>query len=811
MRKGGVQYAWYLYAEDDLNTPVFKTGYSDSDEFTTVLPDPQGEYRVYAYIRDKETRAKNKAMVGYWRSENNQEEWAESVNEFNRTYVTVEKTGDSTWRLSSSFDAGPEVQISWAVYDADDRNTKIDGKSYSYDNVFEYELPEAGRRYAVKAFVRNIHTSEQKSAWVAFLPLSEEPPQEPDAIPGFTWASLERNLIDGGYRFRNTFESAEIDACGFEIYARSGAELTLLQTVNGPECVFTDYDPERDYVLKAFVRLADGTEKTVEFYRIFGRASHAVLAAVLPTGGASQELLNGQLTGYDISLPLDWTLPEIEERTIRSWILSFRIFNTFVSDYIRTGNEQSGQYVLNYIESWLIANQTIPIEADDDNWNDFAVSCRVRIFSIVKILFDRQITNELLVQLEDHLAKCADMLSSDFYYKEKHNHGMYQDMALLIYEQAFGYTDTREEERKALVKKRLMAYLDYAVTESGCHIEHSPAYHSDTMLNVNWIVQLYQWMGDPAVDEFMRIRQNMEKFYFDLVMPDFTWPALGDSYSNVLEQTFLADDPRYKWIISRGSEGAPPSESFIVYDDGGYAIMRSAWEDAPEEATYCLLTAATHSTAHKHQDDLNFILYHKGQLFTEAGKRNYTYDDPMTIYAYSSYAHNVLFVDNQGWPMSETNHPVLDDAAYQTKITAYGQDDDVMWATASSIRWPEVAQERTLRYDRGNSTAEVVDRLTAEGSTNVRLIYHIAEGVEISDIENGWLLTRDSVPVAQVLVKATQEVALSALRGEQEEGEFKTWLFDRDHLDTPIYGGLLMVDMVCEAGENEVALEIELY
>ena len=781
-------------------------------EYMRALPDPQGEYRVYADIRDKETGAKNKAMVGYSRSENNQEEWAESVNEFNRTYVTVAKTGDSTWRLSSSFDEGPEVQISWAVYDADDRNTKIDGKSYSYDNVFEYELPEAGRRYAVKAFVRNIHTSEQKSAWVAFLPLSEEPPQEPDAIPGFTWASLERNLIDGGYRFRNTFESAEIDACGFEIYARSGAELTPLQTVNGPECVFTDYDPERDYALKAFVRLADGTEKTVEFYRIFGRASQEVLAGSVPQIHTPvQDTMDGRYGEYDISLPLDWNLPGIPDRSRRNEIQSFRLLFGLIDAYRSTGKTEYAQRFCDYMESWLDGYPDVPVEEDSELWNDFSVSRRTQVFSIARIVLDQMIDNELLQKMEDHLAQCAQILSSEYYYKSKHNHGMYQDLGLLLYLDAFGYQVGNEASLRELAIERLWAYFDFSILDSGCHTEHSPAYHNDIMTTVNWCAEYFALYDDPAVDEFMRIRQNMEKFYFDLVMPDFTWPALGDSYSTILEQPYLEDDPRYKWIISRGSEGAPPSKSFIVYDDGGYAIMRSAWEDAPEEATYCLLTAATHSAAHKHQDDLNFILYHKGQLFTEAGKRNYTYDDPMTIYAYSSYAHNVLFVDNQGWPMSETNHPVLDDAAYQTKITAYGQDDDVMWATASSIRWPEVAQERTLRYDRGNSTAEVADRLTAEGSTNVRLIYHIAEGVEISDIENGWLLTRDSVPVAQVIVKATQEVALSALRGEQEEGEFKTWLFDRDHLDTPIYGGLLMVDMVCEAGENEVALEIELY
>lgn len=70
--------------------------------------------------------------------------------------------------------------------------------------------------------------------------------------------------------------------------------------------------------------------------------------------------------------------------------------------------------------------------------------------------------------------------------------------------------------------------------------------------------------------------------------------------------------------------------------------MRSSWEDDSDEATWMLFCASTFSSTHKHGDDLNFLLYHKGDLFVEAGKRDYNYNDPKTAWAYSAYAHNVL-------------------------------------------------------------------------------------------------------------------------------------------------------------------------
>lgn len=805
-----LEYAWYIYEADHMEEPIYKTGYLEEAEHFVELPTSQTGYRAYAYVRDKATGERAKAEVGYWQTENADGGYA-NVSEFTRLNVIVEETDTGRYRLTSHFNGGPQVQIYWAVYNTEDKNKTIAGQNYSYNNVFEYTLPEGEQRYAVKAFVRNVVTQEQKAAWVAYLPLEKLPEPPPDPIPGFTYKSIERTLLEDGYSFTNAFHGQGGAKKSFSIYKRSGAELTLLDTVEGDTLVFRKEDPDLDYVLKAYVCMEGGEEKTVEFYRLYGRPSQELLASGVPSITAPLDsLMNGQYKDYDISLPLNWLLPEINDRAERSMITTFRFGYKIITAYLATGNEAYAFRFLEYMQSWLNQYPDVPVEEDSELWNDYGVSFRTRIFSIARILFDHWISNDLLSQMENHLAQCADLLSSEFYYKYKHNHGMFQDYGLLLYLDAFGYTDRLEMYRRALAQERLEEYIEFSVLDSGCHTEHSPDYHSDIMRNIKWLADYYTWHEDSRAVQYREIVEKMKHFFFDLIMPDYTLPTLGDSYQTVVPQKWLEDDLRYKWVMTKGKEGKPPESTFAVYEDGGYAIMRSSWQDAPDEATYAILTAATHSTAHKHQDDLNFVLYHKGQLFTEAGKRNYNYDAPETSYAYSSFGHNVLFVNRQGWPMTETHHPVLDEAAYQTCLTGYGEEKGVMWASARSVRWPQVTQDRTLRYDRNTDYAEISDVLTAVEETDTRLIYHIAEGVEIEQTETGWLLSRGGVQVAEVRVAASEAATLSTLRGHEEDGDFKTWLFDSEHIETPMYGGLLIVDMRCKQGENSVSLQIEL-
>lgn len=644
-------------------------------------------------------------------------------------------------------------------------------------------------------------------------------PQETEAVEttentalfqSFTYQSIARTLTPEGYRF-DLHDSGEAAETGFRIYERDGGELHLLREAVGTQLIFEEIDENTSYVLTAYMRNRDGEEKEIDFYYLYSRDMIRMMADVTARQPFDVEkLMEGFYEGYDISLPLNWELPEISNRGLKTNVQSFRVMDVLLEDYWVDGNQEKAERFLKYLESFLDQYPVVPQKEDDALWSDFCVSRRVQFMCEARLILDRMISNDLLRKMEDHLVQCAQLLKSPDHYKAKHNHGMFQDFSLLVYLNTFGYLQEDADADRALALRRVKEYFDFSIAPDGVHREHSPAYHSDILFYIIWFQKYCAAFGDPYAEELAVLESKMLDFYIDLVMPDFTWPVLGDSYGRISNKTVMGLSPKEKWIRSKGQKGTPPEENMAVYPDGGYAIMRSDWEDLPEDATYMILTAATHSTAHKHQDDLNFVLYHKGPLITEGGKRNYNYNEPGTVYAYSSYAHNVLFVNNEGWKMSATNHPVLEKAAYNTRLIDYGQSDEAMWVTGRSERWETVTQERTLHYNHSTGTVWVQDVLTAAQPENIRLIYHIADGVDIRETENGWVLRRNGQMLAEVTVEASQDIKLTTLKGSETDGEFKTWLFDADHIESPREGGLLIVDMRAAQGENTVSLKLDL-
>src|SRR5699024_2072857 len=93
-----------------------------------------------------------------------------------------------------------------------------------------------------------------------------------------------------------------------------------------------------------------------------------------------------------------------------------------------------------------------------------------------------------------------------------------------------------------------------------------------------------------------------------MVQPDGTLVQFGDS-----PETLIVDadadsiDPATAYVLSGGQRGTSPSEELAVFHDGGYAFVRSPQPSAQhrlEEGSYLAFSAAFHSRAHKHADDL---------------------------------------------------------------------------------------------------------------------------------------------------------------------------------------------------------------
>lgn len=733
------------------------------------------------------------------------------ISNFNSEFLTIQNNTTNEYCIENKFGfLEKNIQYSWYVFADYDKDNPIIKEQYSTNNKLVLNDLDTNRLYQVKAFVKDVTTEEQRSVFVEPFYVNRNL-VENDFFSDFTIDSVTIKKNNKTYQFYNNYNKENI-ITSFEVYRSQNDEKILWKRMEGAELSLDNLDENYNYYVDAIVEMEDDSKK-INIFKLYNYELLNILKNA-PMIGASEEvgqsIFNGFYKGVDIGLPLDWTLPHIEGRTLKGRIYSLRILSPLFISYYESNDEKYKERILEYIDSWLLANQNGFNEENNENWSDFSVSSRLTFFSLAKLLFEDDMSEEMLGRLQKSAKEHAELSSSEKFYKYNHNHGMYQDLSLLYYYIAYGNIDQNTDFYYQLAKTRSSQYFNYVIAKDGVHLEHSPSYHTDISYIVGWFAEFYKAYGEETdfVSSFINMEKSMKNFYYDIFMPNFEWPSIGDSNTTPLSQKHWMDDKEYKFVFSKGQEGTPPKNTFSIYPEGGYAIMRSSWLDKSNEATYILLTASTHSKAHKQQDDLNFIIYHKGEFITEGGKRNYNYMDEETKYTYSSFAHNVLLVNNEGWPLSEKNLPIIDEAAYETKITDWGEDNDVKYVSGKSVRWPTVQQERTITYNKIQEKIQVKDLLTATNQEKIQLIYHIAEGINLQKIENGWLCYRDTEPIAEIMIESSNNATLLQLEGTEEKDNYKTWIFGNTE-DTR-YGALLIVEMDCKEGENQVMLDINL-
>ena len=352
--------------------------------------------------------------------------------------------------------------------------------------------------------------------------------------------------------------------------------------------------------------------------------------------------------------------------------------------------------------------------------------------------------------------------------------------------------------------------MDYVYTPDGIHKEHSPFYARDTLIDMI-ILQELTCDISPDFSEKMKSKiVNAQEFLIQLIKPSKGWPSIGDSSIKLPDCDFaLGNNLKYQYIKTDKKSGEKPQDD-IVFQDGGYGIFRSSWEDLPEEATWMLFMAATFSSTHKHGDDLSFLLYHKGDLFVEGGKRDYNYLEEETKWTYSSYAHNVLLVNGEGYPVKygANGFQSIYPEALETHIVDFDLSGNTKSVTGVQKRYENIEQRRTMEYDKENEVVLIKDDLEATESFEGTLLFHVAEGVKVEEAEKGWKLYRNDELVAVVEVESTKDIELKSVVGEEGEYPYCTWIFNG--YSEPKYGSLLIVNFNGEAGENLIKTNITL-
>jgi hypothetical protein len=384
--------------------------------------------------------------------------------------------------------------------------------------------------------------------------------------------------------------------------------------------------------------------------------------------------------------------------------------------------------------------------------------------------------------LLDLAVRTADLLASDAFHSTGNNHGMFQDLALLYF--SVMCDSIPEPARRRYFEKsttRLHAYFSSSFTSDGVHIENTPTYHLMVAKNVHGVLEILSKISHEHADYYRTLLQGAAEYATHALMPNGMYPPISDTTQQLetaaARQNIFASN-EFAFAASAGKLGSVPRNKTLVLPDSGYAIYRSSWGDP--KATFAFFSAAYNANYHKHSDDLSFFLRSAGvDLLCEAGAYGYDYKDPLTKFAYSSYAHNCLVVDGISLPRT-------DESSHLTSLESKDVRDDGYHVTGRTERLKDTAHSRDveIREVSGIPEIDIADTIESQEEHSYELLWNIGPGVEPVVHGQGFELFHQGTKVMDLHFDADVPTKVSVHQGEKRP-KYLGWRFPKFGVAVP--------------------------
>jgi hypothetical protein len=348
-----------------------------------------------------------------------------------------------------------------------------------------------------------------------------------------------------------------------------------------------------------------------------------------------------------------------------------------------------------YVLDWISDNHDVWFWYPSEfSWHDHATAIRLRAWvAFWQVWVTSPLaTSDKSIRILNAMLAHATRLADPRFYTDSHNHGIYQDLALLEFSMLFPQLEPAARWRE-LSLARTRRQMSATISPRGVHLEHSPGYHLEVVKLLLEFEELAR-LNDPTIADRLEIDATitaMADYLAIVLLPNGFLPRLGDTDGESIQM-----DRRVWSRLAQSSkrlrdflaEGQWPSYEVTSYLPEGYVIDRSRLGNPLADAAYLLFTAASHpGRGHKHHDDLSFIWYAFGtELLSDAGKYSYNYTDPKRRWIVSSAAHNVVLINGLGFE------------GFQTRIDEVSHDENLTFIRASHRNFPGIAHTRRLVY-----------------------------------------------------------------------------------------------------------------
>ena len=380
-----------------------------------------------------------------------------------------------------------------------------------------------------------------------------------------------------------------------------------------------------------------------------------------------------------------------------------------------------------FIEDWKVYEQDEARSANNPKvWYDHGSALRAENLLYFMLVSEELgfVDPPLREQIRDLLTEHAAFLSSDENYTRNHNHGIFQDEALLYIAAAL-YDHSDAARWAGVAKTRLEEQLAHAFTEEFVHVENSSAYCVGVIELFSGIADFLQSIQDPYGEILNENISAMVDFYARLIMPNGSIVPTGDSfYEKALPEDEAFRNPFLQYILSKGAEGSPPEARSAYYPKSGYFISQETYDrDRMGDATWVMFKAGYVSATHKHADDLSVLLCSKGhEIFIDPGMYNYMNGDPYRDYLISSRAHNSVHVDGQTYSTTVENKG-------KTGLLEYRRADGYEYVLGFNNMYPGVEIDR--HFYSATDVIVLHDDIRSRGQHTYSQTFNLSESMQI--------------------------------------------------------------------------------
>ncbi|WP_324715851.1 heparinase II/III family protein [Carboxydochorda subterranea] len=246
-------------------------------------------------------------------------------------------------------------------------------------------------------------------------------------------------------------------------------------------------------------------------------------------------------------------------------------------------------------------------------------------------------------------------------------------------------------------------YLSQMVTADGVYKEGS-SYAQDSFRML--IPYLYAMKRVRGVDYFRYPQvRNLFGWLVKTMLPDGSQPSVDTgwapaAYSSGMHHwvasQYPEEAPAYMWAWQKEGRPVPAGDQVLAiifyepameasaapprweptqfFEEGGYAVLRSGWND---DATMMLLLAehVPDRSSHEQPDQTSFLLFSRGAYLAIDPGDGRDYPDRRHYWIRSPYAHNLVIVDGQSSPEVAWSYSEVKDPAYfDLTLAARGAD-----------------------------------------------------------------------------------------------------------------------------------------